>query len=288
MGIQRSSRAVDAETYRRVSHESWETLAPGWERQQARLRRFTGAVRDWLIEALALRPGETLLELSAGPGDVGFEVAPRLGENGRLVCSDFSSEMVEAARRRGAELGLENVDYRVIDAERIDLDDDSVDGVVCKLGYMLMADPGRALAETRRVLRPGGRLALAVLGAAERNAWFGLAARVLQERGSMAPPDPDGPNPFSMASEDRTRTLLEGAGFGSVRIREVPLRPSYRDLDDYLSFTTDTAGPLAMAIRELSEAEREDLRTALGEAFAPFATAEGYELPGLALCAVAR
>ena len=76
--------------------------------------------------------------------------------------------MVDAARRRGAELGLENVDYRVLDAERMDLPDASVDGVLCRYGYMLMADPAAALAETRRVLKPGGRLSFAVVGAPEQ------------------------------------------------------------------------------------------------------------------------
>jgi ubiquinone/menaquinone biosynthesis C-methylase UbiE len=80
----------------------------------------------------------------------------------RLITTDFSPAMLEAARRRGAELGVANVDYRVIDAERIELHDDSVDGVLCRFWYMLMADPAAAFAETRRVLRPGGRLALAV------------------------------------------------------------------------------------------------------------------------------
>ncbi|HVM35485.1 MAG TPA: class I SAM-dependent methyltransferase [Actinomycetota bacterium] len=72
--------------------------------------------------------------------------------------------MLDAARRRGAELGVTNVGYQVLDAERIELDDDSVDGVLCRLGYMLMGDAATALAETRRVLRPGGRVTLALLG----------------------------------------------------------------------------------------------------------------------------
>jgi SAM-dependent methyltransferase len=219
---------------------------------------------------------------------VGFEAAPHLEERGRLICSDFSPEMVEVARRRGAELGLGNVDYRVIDAERIDLDADSVDAVLCRFGYMLMADPAAALAETRRVLRPGGRVALAVWGAPERNAWFSVAAALLRERGHLPPPEADAPGPFSMASEERTAALLRSAGFESLHIGEVPIRALYRDADDYLSFSIDTAGPVAMAMRQLGEAERKTIREVLAERFAPFASDEGYALPGVALCAVAR
>jgi len=279
---------MDLDEYRRRSHESWEALAPGWERQRERIGRMAEPIREWLVDALAVQPGETLLELSAGPGEVGFGVARRLGPQGRLICSDFSPEMVEVARRRGAELRLENVDYRVIDAEHIDLDADSVDAVLCRFGYMLMADPAAALAETRRVLRPGGRVALAVWGAPERNPWFSIAAALFQERGHLPPPEPDGPGPFIMASEKRTATLLRRAGFESVRVVEVPIRAHYRDAEDYLSFSTDTAGPLAMAMRQLTETELKVIQETLAERFAPFASDEGYALPGVALCALAR
>ena len=210
--------------YRRTSFETWQTTAPGWERWRAQLAENLSPVRTWLITELAPRPGDTVLELCAGPGETGFAAAEIVGERGRLLSTDFSPEMVEMARRRGAELGLRNVDYRVIDAERIELDANSVDGVLCQSGYMLVADPAAALSETRRVLRPGGRVALSVWGEPERNPWASIAGRFLVERGHMPPPEPGAPGAFSMASEERTRELLEGAGFTAVRIEEVAVQ----------------------------------------------------------------
>ena len=132
--------------------------------------------------------------------------------------------MLDAARRRGAERGLGNVEYRVIDAERIELDDDSVDGVLCRFGYMLMPDPAAALAETRRVLRPGGRVALAVWGAMERNPFFTIAGD--QPRSSAATSrrlEPPGPP----AVQHGERRAHRGAARAtpdspSVRTEEVP------------------------------------------------------------------
>ena len=85
--------------------------------------------------------------------------------------------------------------------ERIELDDDAVDGVLCRFAYMLMADPAAALAETRRVLRPGGRLALAVWGAPERNPFFAVIAMPLVQRGHLPPPEAGGRSPFSIAND---------------------------------------------------------------------------------------
>jgi SAM-dependent methyltransferase len=278
---------VDAEEYRRTSHEVWEAMAPGWERWAGQLADALTPVRAWLIREVAPRSSETVLELGAGTGETGFEAAALLGDDGRLISTDFSPDMVEVARRRGNELGLSNVDYRVIDAERIELDTGSVDGVLCQSTYMLVADPAAALAETRRVLRSGGRLGLSVWGAPERNPWASVGGMILVERGHMAPPEPGAPGVFSLASEERTVALLAGAGFGSVRTEEVPVRFAFRDLADYERWVIDVAGPFAMVVRALPDDERETLRARLKEAFVPFSADGGYELPGVALCAVA-
>jgi ubiquinone/menaquinone biosynthesis C-methylase UbiE len=278
---------MDPDDYRRTSYETWEAMAPGWERRRDYIWETSRPVGEWMVRELDAKPGDTVLELGAGPGDTGFTAAAVLGESGRLISTDFSPDMVEVARRRGAELGHRNVDYRVMDAERIELDSDSVDGVLCRFGYMLMANPAAALAETRRVLRRGGRLALAVWGPPDRNPWAAIGGRMLMERGHMPPPEPGAPGVFSMGSEERTRAMLEDAGFADVRIEEIATRFTFSDVDDYVSFAVDTAGPFAMVIRELPEGERQTIEAQLGEAFAPFAADGGYELPGVALAAVA-
>ncbi len=251
-------------------------MAPGWERWRAQLANALTPVREWLIRELAPRSGATLLELGAGTGETGFEAAARVGD-GRLISTDFSRDMVGVARRRGTELGLTNVDYRVIDVESIELHTGTVDGVLCQSTYMLVADTAAALAETRRVLRPGGRLALSV----------SIGARILVERGHIPPPEPEAPGVFRLASEGRTEALLDRAGFGSVRTEQVPLRFAFRDLADYERWLIDVTGPLAVVLRRLPEDERDVFRARLKEALVPFSADGGHDLPGVALCAVA-
>jgi len=278
---------MEPDEYRRTSFETWEAMAPGWERWRAEVEATSTPVREWMLRALAPRPGDTVLELAAGPGDTGFAAAAILGEHGRLISTDLTPAMVEVARRRGAELGLRNVEHRVMDAERIELEDGSVDGGLCRFGYMLVADPAAAFRETRRVLRAGGRLALAVWCSAERNPWISIAGRMLVARGHVPSPEPGLPGIFSMASEEHTRELLEEAGFTGVRMEEVPVRFTYRDVDDYVRRASDTGGVFAKVFREVSQDEREAIKAQLGEEFAPFAVEGGYELPGIALAAVA-
>jgi SAM-dependent methyltransferase len=270
------------------NYEIAEALAPTWERRREDVERASAPIREWMLRELGPREGDTVLELAAGIGETGFRAAAVVGEHGRLITTDFSPTMLDAARRRGAELRVRNVDYKVLDAERIELDADSVDGVLCRFGYMLMAHPAVALAETRRVLRPGGRLALANWGAPERNPFFGIIGMSLGLRGHVPPLEPPpAPGPFSLASPERTTALLEGAGFGEVRTQEVPVRFVLRDVDEYLSMIADTAGPVALALRALPATERAAVKADVEETFPHFAVDERYELPGVALCAVA-
>ena len=279
---------MDRKEYKRTALENWQTMAAGWERRRAELEKVTRPVSELMVQALDPQPGDTVLELAAGPGDTGFLAATLLGEEGRLISSDFSSEMVEVARRRAAELGLENVEHRVIDAEEIRLDDDSVDGVLCRFGFMLMPDPEAALTETRRVLRPGGRLAVAVWGQAERNPWISIAGRLLAELGLAPRPQPGEPGMFVLADEERLRGLLEGAGFAVERVEDVPVLFVFADVDDYIAGSRETGGMFSRTWRDASDDDREAIRTGLAERFAPFAVDGGYELPGVAVVAAAN
>jgi ubiquinone/menaquinone biosynthesis C-methylase UbiE len=274
--------------YRDAIYEIAEAIAPTWERRRAEVEELSAPFREWMLRALGPREGDTVLELAAGVGDTGFEAAALVGETGRLMTTDVSPAMLEAARRRGAELGVANAGYRVMDAERIELDDNSVDGVLCRFGYMLMADPATALAETRRVLRPGGRLALAVWGTAEQNPFFVTIAVSLVQRGHLPLPEPPpAPGPFSMASSERTEGLLRRAGFAEVRTEEVAGRFVASDADEYLSVIADTAGPIGLTLRGLAEPDRAAVNADVENSLRRFAADGGYEIPCLALCAVA-
>src|SRR4051794_4413253 len=181
------------DNYRRQSLDTWDTLAPIWAAEHEFRTRTSQDVNVWLLEKLAPEPGDTVLELASGTGETGLQAARAVGDSGKVISTDFSPQMVETARSAGAEQGVRNVEYRVMDAEHTDLDDDSVDGVICRFGYMLMADPGAALAETRRVLRPDGRLVFSVWGPPDRNPWVSQLGMLAMERGLIAAPQPGMP-----------------------------------------------------------------------------------------------
>jgi ubiquinone/menaquinone biosynthesis C-methylase UbiE len=278
---------MDATEFRRASHAVWEAMAAGWDDRHAYFEETARPVTERMLERLAPAPGNTILELAAGTGITGFAAAALVGPGGRVIVSDFSEAMVETAERRAAELGLGNVEFRVLDEEQLDLPDDAVDGVLCRWGYMLMADPAAALAETRRVLRNGGRLACAVFGAPEKNPWVGLPSRVLQERGHLPPPEVGAPGILALADDARLRGLFAGAGFSEPEIEETAFTWRFADTDDYWEFLSGAAGALAMVIGRLDEEERGRVREQVAERVAPFAGSGGIALPAVSLVASA-
>ena len=271
------------------SSEMGDRLASGWERHRRSIFESTRAASDWLVEALAPREGQTVLELTAGPGETGFLVAERVGPGGRLVSSDVSPGMVEAARRGAEARGLTNVDLRVMDAQHLDLPDASVDGVLSRFGVMLVPEPERVLAEAKRVLRPEGRLAYAVWGPPEGNPWLTLFVGAVLQHGVAPPGDPFGPGgPFSLGAPDRNRELATAAGFAEVRVEDVRGAMAYADFDEYWDVQTSVSGPIAVLVSSLPAQDAEAIRSSLEGMVAPFRSGEGLVIPWHAVGVAAR
>ena len=274
------------EAARQRSRAVWDAVATGWYIQREELWKNTRPVSEWMVRKLGPQPGDTVLELAAGLGDTGLMAARLVGESGRVIITDFAPEMVAAARQRAEEMGVENAEFRVLDAERMDLETESVDGVLCRWGYMLMINPANACAETRRVLRPHGRLALSVWAARERNPAIFLAGRVLVELGHYPPPDPEEPGAFVMADPERIRKLVVGASFAEPGIEEVSFRWRFANEDAYWRFLTEAAGSFSPVLQALSPEAQNAVWERVHEAARPFYSGEGYDFPAVCLNAV--
>ena len=254
------------EDFRRESRRRWGEQAAGWDSQREALRTRTMPVSAWMIDAIDPQPGQTLLELAAGTGDTGLLAAELVAPTGTLISSDFAPEMLQAAQRRAEELGITNVRFKQIDADTsIDVEAGSVDGVLCRWGYMLMADPGNALRETRRVLRPGGRVALAAWAAPETNPWMSLPTREAVEGGLLDPPDPAQPGPFSWAREGLIAEQLEAAGFTEHHVEALDFPIDFRSPAEWWTQTTACSGRFAAAVADAPDDVIDDLAAALDE-----------------------
>lgn len=279
---------IDPTAFRTTSRERWENAASGWEARRADLQRAAEPVSRWLVDAIDPRPGHVVLELAAGVGDTGFEAAERIRPGGRLICTDGAEPMLEAARRRAAQLGLDNVEFEAMEAEWIDASTASLDGVLCRWGYMLLADPEAALRETRRVLRSGGRLALAAWDAPEHNPWAAASHTELAERGLTPPPQAGEPGMFAFSTAGTIPDLLHGTGFEDVRVDAVDMTFSAGSFDEWFEYQLDISPSLAGAMAQATPQQRDEVYEGIEARLAPFRAADGsLAIPGRTLVAAA-
>lgn len=280
--------ATDPEEYRAASRESWSGAAGAWGAYRQILQAAGEPVSHWMVDAIDPQPGHRVLELAAGSGDTGFLAAELIEPGGTLISSDVVDEMLDQARARAAELGVTNVEFRTIDAEWIDLPTAGLDGVLARWLYMLLADPATALRETRRVLRPGGRLALAAWADPADNPWAAAPRVELAAVGVITPPPADAPDMFAFRDPQRIVGLLEETGFEDIVVEQVPVVWRYASLDDWWDTTLDISPTVSRAVGALTPAQRDDLRDALDARLARYVADDGsVVLPGVTHVAAA-
>jgi SAM-dependent methyltransferase len=279
---------VDPGTFRVESRASWEDAAHGWAARADAFSRDTLPVSQWLVEHVDPQPGHHVLDLAAGTGDTGLLAAEMVLPGGRVLITDGAEAMVETARVRAVRRGVENVEIRAMEAEWIDIGAALLDSVVCRWGYMLLADPEAALRETRRVLRPGGRLALAAWDAPDSNPWMALSGRLVVERGLQEPADPGAPGPFAFAAPGHIEELLEVTGFHDIEVNAVDFTFTAPDLDGWWDHLSQTSPTLRRTVPGLNPADHYALRDAIDAAYAPFVGPDGsVSIPARTLVAAA-
>jgi SAM-dependent methyltransferase len=279
------ANTTEQQDLRQGLHSMWAAVATGWGEHADFVDQRGRALTDKLLDLAGPQPGERVLELACGPGGLGLAAAERVGPEGAVVLSDVASEMTAIAARRAAERGLDNVTTAVLDIEHIDQPDASYDVVLCREGLMFALDPGQAAREIRRVLRPGGRLALAVWGPRERNPWLGTVLDSVSAQIGAPVPPPGIPGPFALENAGKLGALLSDAGLGDVTVTELSVPLEVDSFDEWWRRTTALAGPLAKMLELLPEDAKRALEARAREAAKPYQTPGGLVFPGVTLVA---
>jgi SAM-dependent methyltransferase len=265
----------------------WSRAASGWGRRADAIQEFGLPVSVWMVEQLALQPGQSVLELACGPADTGFLAAEQVRPGGMVIETDAVDAMLGVARGRARDLGATNVDFKRMELEWIDLPTATVDAVLCRWGLMFAVDQEAAVREIRRVLRPGGRMAIAVWDAPEVNPWATIPTQALIELGHAEPPDPTAPGMFVLSDSGRLRDLLEGAGLTDVVVDSVELVREETGLDGYVKSTLDLARQFAEARERLSGEQWQEVEQRIATLVEPYVRDGKLSFPARSLAAAA-
>ena len=264
---------------RRVQRYGWDIASdlyePLWREQLS-------AAHAGVLEMAPPRPGDRVLDTACGTGLVSLQAAACVGTPGYVLGTDISGRMVDAARGRAAAAGLGPVHFERMDSEALALPDASFDLGYCALGLMYMPDPLQAMREMHRVLRPGGRVALAVWGERTRCGWSGVFPIVDAEVSSDVCP-----LFFHLGNPGALEQLCADAGFIDMRVRRIETRLDYGDADAACDAAL-VGGPVAMAWTRFDPATRHRVRTRYLEDISRWQDGGEYHLPAEFVLLAAR
>jgi SAM-dependent methyltransferase len=193
------------------------------------------------IEALALRSGDTVLDIGCGAGQTLLQLAERVGIEGQVIGVDVAPLLLEIAKRRTEPLS--QVRLIQADAQFLVLPSESTDAVFSRFGVMTFNDPVAAFANFRRILRSSGALAFTCWRSLQENELDHLP---LSAAGLQSPVDM---SPFSFADPECIRSTLEAAGFSEIIIQSHDEKVSSGNLDA-MTWVLLKVGPLGKIVRE--------------------------------------
>jgi len=262
---------MDPKLQRRVQRYGWDKAVEDYE---AGWRAQLEPAQSLMLDMVALRPGEHVLDVACGTGLVSFRIADAVGAKGSVFGTDISGEMIWTARRLAAERGVANVRFERFDAESLALDREGFDAAVCALGLMYVPNPVTALGEMRRLLKPGGRIAAAVWGARAKCGWAEIFpitdAHVASEVCPMF---------FHLGTGDVLARAFADAGCVDIHAERLRVKLAYGS-DHHALGAAFRGGPVALAYNRFNDETKQAVHAAYLDSIAGYRVGAGYEIPG--------
>ncbi len=240
-------------------------------------------VGDALLAVLDTQPGDQVLDLASGTGEPALTLARRL-PLATITGTDAAVGMVNVAARKAREQGLDNLQFQTMGAEVLSFPADHFDRISCRFGVMLFDDPEAALQQMQRVLKPGGRCALAVWDTLKGMTGVYWTQQVFKDR----IPESEQPavDKIISMSGGVLEKLLEKVGFCGIKTQLNRFEYHFPDFDAYWKNCVDSA-IMKQQLDALKTGQLDEVRAAFAELAEPYQTNKGLVIPHEYLLAVA-
>ena len=220
------------EQIRKKQEQVWNNVSSGWKKWDDFIMEFLRPMGEAIIEKLEIKENDIVLDIAAGTGEPGLTIAG-IAKNGKVVGTDLSDEMLCLADAGAAAKGLKNYSTKTADACKLPFADHTFTKVSCRMGFMFFPDIQLAANEIYRVLKPGGRVAVSVWSAPDKNFWSTAATSVVKKHIELPTPAPDAPGMFRCSEPGLMTGIFAKAGFNYTGEQELTGQVDFIDADTY-------------------------------------------------------
>jgi SAM-dependent methyltransferase len=279
MSVGRTTVTFDRQQYKATTRAQWEQAAEAWHRWGGFIEDWLGPATESMLDAAGVITAGRVLDVAAGAGGQSLAAARRVGPAGHVLATDISPTILGYAAKAASDAGLGNVSTRELDGERLEVDAESFDAVISRVGLIYFPDQQAALAGVWRALRPGGRLAAVVYSTADRNGFFAIPVGIIRRRAQLPPPAAGQPGPFSLGAPGVAEHVLVAAGFRDVKVEAVPSPVRLPSAAECVRFERESFGALHAMLAGLGEPERVAAWDEIAQALAEFEGPDGFVGP---------
>ena len=239
--------------------ETWNKFSPGWRKWDGFTMEWFKPMRDEIIHSLQLAESDIVLDVAAGSGEPGLTIATFL-KKGKVVITDIAEGMLEAARENARRKGVTNYETVACDVSELPFAANSFDAVSCRFGFMFFPDMLMAAKEMGRVLKPGGRISIAVWGLAEKNFWISAILNTIHQELNLPAVAPGSPGMFRCGEPGLLAGVFKEAGFRNLHEKEVTGKLYCITNEHYWNIMNEVAPPVASAMSKAGPLSKDKIK----------------------------
>lgn len=238
----------------------WNKFSSGWGKWDRLTMDISRPAGDEMIRLLNLKGGENVLDVACGTGEPGLSIAGRL-KTGRVTGIDQAESMLAIAKSKAERAGIHNYITQTGEVSSLPFPDNTFDAVTCRYAFMFFPDMHVVAKEIYRVLKPGGKIAVAVWDTPQKNPWVTIIMGTIMEKLGVTPPPHDGPGMFRCDQKGMMGSLLNEAGFVNIIEKEVPAKLNTGTAQNYWDFMTEVGAAVVVALSKATPGQREEIRS---------------------------
>lgn len=233
----------------KIQRKNWDRFSAGWKKWDDMIMTAMKPVGDALINSLQVKGSEKILDVASGTGEPGLTLSNLL-PNGAVTGTDLSEKMVSIANENGVKRGISNYRSQTNDATKLPFSNNAFDHIICRFGIMFIPDVTKGLGEMARVMNKGGKMAIAVWAAPEKNPFITIMASIIMKKLDLPKPPGDSPGIFRCAQPGYTSQLLRNAGLKDITETNLKGTAEFESAEQYWEILSDVAGPLMQALEK--------------------------------------